>query len=98
MFIVDLSIPYWEIDHKVEPRSSITRACVVLGACKVFCDFMAQGYAFFLAILIKKILKDPIHKLHGQIILSHVVTIIVAIILTFSITINHEFGVEVYSN
>lgn len=34
-----------------------------MGTTKVFCDYMSQLYSLWLAVLIKQILKDPIHKL-----------------------------------
>jgi protein-S-isoprenylcysteine O-methyltransferase Ste14 len=98
IFLIDLSRPYWEIDKKIWPRSAVTHACVVFGVCKVFCDFMAQMYAFWLALLIKQVIKDPIHKLKGKIILYHIITVVVSLVMTASIMASHEFGVEVTDN
>ena len=93
--IPDLSLPYWEIDKGISPRSLETKLCVVIGFCKVICDFMAQIYAFFLALLITQVLKDPIHKLQGYIYLYHAITITISLALTLSLLFGHQFGVEV---
>lgn len=62
---------------------------------KVFCDYMAQLYSFWLAILIKQIIKDPIHKLSRLIYVYHVITVFVSILLTLFLGIVNNYGVEV---
>jgi hypothetical protein len=95
-FVVgDLSLPYWEISNEIEPKSTETTVCTWLGVVKVFCDYMAQLYSFFLAILIKQIIKDPIHKLSKVIYLYHFITITVSLLLTVGLGIINNYGVEV---
>ena len=66
-----------------------------MGMGKVCCDYMSQLYALWLAVLIKQILKDPIHKLHRQIWCYHITTIIVSFSLTMMMGLVYDYGVEV---
>lgn len=55
---------------------------------------MAQIYAVFVAIIIKQILKDPIHKVNAKVACYHVTTILLSILLTGFLKIKNKFGVE----
>ena len=63
LYIKDLSLPYYEIDYEVENKSMETKVCQFMGFLTTFCDYMSQFYALWFAVLIKMIIKDPIHKL-----------------------------------
>ena len=63
LYIGDLSLPYYEIDQKILPKSTKTKVCQFMGFLTTFCDFASQFYALWFAVLIKQIIKDPIHKL-----------------------------------
>ena len=62
---------------------------------RVFCDYTAQLYTFWLAVLIKQIIKNPIAKLNALIKVYHAVTIVLAILLTTFVGTVSTFGVEV---
>ncbi len=62
-YIEDLSLPYYEIQYNVYPKSTQTKVCQFMGLLTTFCDYASQFYALWFAVLIKQIIKDPIHKL-----------------------------------
>jgi hypothetical protein len=63
LYIKDLSLPYYEIDYNVINKSMETKVCQFMGFITTFFDYMSQFYALWFAVLIKMIIKDPIHKL-----------------------------------
>lgn len=63
LYIKDLSLPYYEIDYNVLNKSMETKVCQFMGFITTFFDYMSQFYALWFAVLIKMIIKDPIHKL-----------------------------------
>ena len=63
LYIKDLSLPYYEIDYNVINKSMETKVCQFMGFITTFFDYMSQFYALWFAVLIKMIVKDPIHKL-----------------------------------
>jgi hypothetical protein len=97
VFYEDLSLPFYEIEHKIpqEQRSFETRFCQFSGALAIFAGFLSQFYCLWLAVLIKQILKDPIHRLNKFMYCYHFVTISVSVILTLLISTVNNFGVEV---
>ena len=95
IFFQDLNVPFYEIKFHVRPRSPITKLCIYFGAIRIFFDFLSQFYCLWLAVLIKQILKDPIHRLNRYIWIYNAITIIVSLGLTGVISIFNQFGVEV---
>mmetsp|Transcript_41 Transcript_41/g.44 ORF Transcript_41/g.44 Transcript_41/m.44 type:complete len:220 (-) Transcript_41:1592-2251(-) len=93
-YVGDLSLPYYQIDNNILPLALETWVCKYCGALKCFCDFMAQIYAFWVAFIIKQILKDPIHKVNSQVICYHVTTIFFSLILLGVLFAWEKFGVE----
>jgi len=53
-----------------------------MGFLTTFFDYMSQFYALWFAVLIKMIIKDPIHKLQKAICFFHAITFILSAILT----------------
>eukprot|EP00347_Sterkiella_histriomuscorum_P002290 403368723 len=90
----DLSQVYYEIRVGIYPRSLVTELCQSFGLIKTFIDFLSQFYALWLAVLIKQILKDPIHKINRYIIFYHALTFFISTILTFMMSLSNQFGVE----
>lgn len=95
LYIGDLSLPYYEIERHVEHKSPETKICQFMGFLTTFCDYMSQFYALWFAVLIKQIIKDPIHKLQKLIYFFHVITFVIAATLTGTLSSFNEFGVEV---
>ena len=97
VFFEDLSLPFYEIEMNVphEHKSFETKFCQISGALALFAGFLSQFYCLWLAVLIKQILKDPIHRLNKFMYCYHFVTISVSIILTLLISAVNNFGVEV---
>lgn len=96
MLIPDRSLPYYEVLEEVTPKHFVTKMCAFLGVIKILVYYLSQFYALWLAVLIKQILKDPIHRLNRYIIFYHIVTFLVAIILTIALSATNDFGVEVF--
>ena len=58
-------------------------------------NFLSQFYILWVAVLIKQVIKDPIHRLSRYKHFYNVLTIIICLILTGIISIANNFGVEV---
>jgi len=82
LYIKDLSLPYYEIDYDVPNKSPETKVCQFMGLLTTFFDYMSEFYALWFAVIIKQIIKDPIHKLQKLILFFHVITFIVSAFLT----------------
>ena len=97
VFFEDLSLPFYEIETNVpkEHRSFETKFCQISGGLAIIAGFLSQFYCLWLAVLIKQILKDPIHRLNKFMYCYHFVTISVSVFLTFLISTVNNFGVEV---
>ena len=95
LYIGDLSLPYYEIMHKVEPKSTETQLCQTLGVMSTFADYMSQFYALWFAVVIQQIIKDPIHKLQKLIYFFHAITVVLALCLTLLMAKWNSFGVQV---
>lgn len=97
LFIFDLSIPYWEISSgkSYQHLSARTKACQIMGAISVFCDYMSQFYALWFAVLIQQIIKDPIHRLKKLICFFHTITFIISCSLMIIVSKFNTFGVQV---
>lgn len=66
-----------------------------MGLARTFCDYMSQFYALWFAVVIKQVIKDPIHKLQKLICFFHVITLIIAACLTMVLSLFNTFGVQV---
>lgn len=64
-----------------------------MGFLTTFFDYMSQFYALWFAVLIKMIIKDPIHKLQKAIMFFHIITIVLSAILTAVLSRFNTFGV-----
>jgi hypothetical protein len=95
LYIKDLSLLYYEIDYDVPNKSSETKVCQFMGLLTTFFDYMSEFYALWFAVIIKQIIKDPIHKLQKLILLFHVITFIVSAFLTGVLAQFNTFGVQV---
>jgi hypothetical protein len=62
-YIQDLSLPFYELFENVKVKSTETKVCQFMGLITVFADYMSQFYALWFAVLIKMVIKDPIHRL-----------------------------------
>jgi hypothetical protein len=65
-----------------------------MGFLTTFFDYMSQFYALFFAVLIKMIIKDPIHKLEKAIMLFHIITVSLSAVLTAVLSRFNTFGVQ----
>lgn len=81
----------------VRNRHVETKVCALFGVIKTLVYFLSQFYALWLAVLIKQILKDPIHRMTRYLIFYHILTFFVAIILTIILSVSNDFGIEVIS-
>jgi len=70
-----------------------TKLCQGMGFVHTFCDYMSQFYALWFAVIIKQVIKDPIHKLKRLINLFHLMTFVIAGGLTLTLSKFHTFGV-----
>jgi len=95
LWVHNLSIPYYEIDNKVHTKSFKTELCQGIGVAKVFTDFMSMFYTFFIALLIKQIISNPIDKIRKYSIAYHVIAFLCSLTLTIVFVIADKFGVEV---
>ena len=95
VFFDDLSHPYYQIKYGVENKSYETKFCQWAGSIAIFTSFLSQFYCLFLAVLIKQVLKDPIHRLNRYIYFYHFLTIFISLLLTGIISLANNFGVEV---
>jgi hypothetical protein len=97
IFFDDLSLPYYEIKNGVpwDRMSLETKFCQWAGAISLFTNFLSQFYCLWVAVLIKQVLKDPIHRLNRFKHLYNVLTIVICLVLTGIISIANNFGVEV---
>lgn len=95
IFFRDLSPIYFELKYHVWPRMIETKFCMLFGFIKSFVDFLSQFYTLWLAVLIKQILKDPIHRLNRYMILYHILTILICMLLCLYVQLANGFGVEV---
>lgn len=94
IFIEDLSKPFYEIlSGSKQNQSPQTHLCQSMGFVHTFCDYMSQFYALWFAVLIKQVIKDPIHKMKRMINTIHVLTILIAGGLTLTLSKFHTFGV-----
>lgn len=93
----DMSIPYYEIKNGIDDtqKSYYTKFCQWSGGVNIFTSFLSQFYCLWLAVLIKQILKDPIHRLNRYIYTYHIITILISLGMTFMIKAANNFGVEV---
>lgn len=66
-----------------------------MGFITTFFDYMSQFYALWFAVLIKMIIKDPIHKLQKAIMFFHIITISLSALLTLVLSRFNTFGVQV---
>lgn len=66
-----------------------------MGLLTTFFDYMSEFYALWFAVIIKQIIKDPIHKLQKLILFFHVITFIVSAFLTGVLAQFNTFGVQV---
>ena len=98
LLIPDRSLPYYEVYYEVAPRHFVTKLCAFFGVIKILIYYLSQFYALWLAVLIKQILKDPIHRLNRFIIFYHGITFLIAILLTILLSTSNDFGVEVGLN
>ena len=76
-------------------KSPETKVCQFMGFITTFFDYMSQLYALWFAVLIKQIIKDPIHKLQKMIMFFHVITFVVSATLTGVLSQFNTFGVQV---
>lgn len=81
--------------YSVEEKSFETKFCQWAGSVAIFTSFLSQFYCLFLAVLIKQVLKDPIHRLNRYIYFYHFLTILISLLLTGVIALANNFGVEV---
>lgn len=97
LFFDDLSVPFYEIKNGVpnSEKSLQTRFCQWAGGLSLFTNFLSQFYILWVAVLIKQVLKDPIHRLSRYKHFYNVLTILICLILTGIISIANNFGVEV---
>jgi hypothetical protein len=86
---------YYELFYHIMPRSLETKLCIYFGFIKTLVDFLCQFYTLWLAVLIKQILKDPIHRLNRYIIFYHVLTVLICLLLAAYVQTINGFGVEV---
>lgn len=93
LYIKDLSLPYYEIDAGVAKKSPQTKICQFMGGLTTFFDYMSQFYALWFAVLIKMIIKDPIHNLQKAIFFFHIITFVLAATLTGILAQFNPFGV-----
>ena len=95
VFIEDLSQPFYEIllSGTQAHRSPQTCLCQSMGFVHTLCDYMSQFYALWFAVLIKQVIKDPIHKMKRMINTFHLLTILIAGGLTITLSKFHTFGV-----
>lgn len=95
VFFDDLSHPYYQIKYGAVEKSFETKFCQWAGSIAIFTSFLSQFYCLFLAVLIKQVLKDPIHRLNRYIYFYHFLTIFISLALTGIISLVNNFGVEV---
>ena len=97
LFFDDLSLPYYEVKFKVErsQKSIETNFCQIFGGLSIFTSFLSQFYCLWMAVLIKQILKDPIHRLNRYIYFYNFLTFLISVVLTAMIYATNSFGVEV---
>ncbi|CDW91170.1 saicar synthase-like protein [Stylonychia lemnae] len=94
LFFRDLSVVFYEVKYDIEPKQFETKLCIFFGFIKTIVDFLCQFYCLWLAVLIKQILKDPIHRLNRYIYFYHGLTFIICMLLVFYVQLSNGFGVE----
>ena len=65
-----------------------------MGFTRTFCDYMSQFYALWFAVVMKQVVKDPIHKLKNQICFFHLATLALSGSLTAVLSFFNTFGVQ----
>jgi hypothetical protein len=65
------------------------------GFIKTIVNFLSLFYTLWLAVLIKQILKDPIHRLNRYMILYHFLTVLACVLLSLYVSRVNGYGVEV---
>ena len=93
----DLSKVFWEVTMGVpsNKRSIETQTCVIFGALRNFIGFLSMFYVLWIAVMLKQIIKDPIHRMKRYKVFYHTFTVIISLGLTTLIYSSNEFGVEV---
>ena len=98
LYVGDLALPYYEISNKIANKSNETLVCQIFGMVRTFCDYMSQFYALWFAVMIKQVIKDPIHRLSKLLLFFHIITFIIAAVLTSILSTFNTFGVQVCIN
>ena len=80
------------------PNKSIkTKVCQFMGFLTTFFDYMSQFYGLWFAVLIQRIIKDPIHRIGKLIMCFHIITFLLSSALTAILAQFNPFGVQVNS-
>lgn len=93
LYVGDLALPYYEISTGVKNKSTVTRVCQIFGMLSTFCDYMSMFYALWFAVIIKAVIKDPIHRLTSLLNFFHVITFLIAVVLTSILAYFNSFGI-----
>lgn len=94
IYVGDLALPYYEISTGVKNKSTVTRVCQMFGLLETFCDYMSMFYALWFAVIIKAVIKDPIHRLNSLLNFFHVITFLISVVLTSILGYFNSFGVQ----